>query len=500
MRQARGAPELRHLGRLFMAPVPRDRAALRALDEARVPHCIVFRRDFAGLPALRQLNARLIARAARLGLGPPLLALDEEGGLVSQLRAAAWESPGPRVLARGGDAALARASGRAVARALRSLGFNLNFAPVADVDTARNSPVIGARAVSGDPAEVARWCAAWIHAHQAAGVAATGKHFPGHGAAEADSHLTLPEVRRPRALLKRLDLPPFLAAARAGVAAVMTAHVRYPELDPGRAATFSPRILGLLRGPLGFAGLVVTDSLEMAGARGARSGEEAVRALLAGCDLLLYAAPGDRWQAGWRAVQAAVRAGRVAPARVEEALARGLQVATAYRARPARRAAAPGAGLRRAWDRAARAALYFSGLAPGAPAGVEVFGRGPQAAELAAALRRHGVDARPAEAGPGSGRRAGRSGRRSGRPMAILVLPGRTGWERAEAAWTGRWRAAGRPFGVVSLLSPRRLEEPPARGAIFVACPFEDTHRALEAVAARVAEAPPRAARRASRH
>jgi beta-glucosidase-like glycosyl hydrolase len=418
---------------------------------------------------------------------------------VSQLRRAGLESPGPRVLAAGSRSAaaaraLATASGGATAGTLRSLGFNLNFAPVADVDAALDSPVIGARAVSADPAYTATWCAAWIRAHQAGGVAATAKHFPGHGAAAADSHLTLPVVGEPRALLKRRDLPPFLAAARAGVAAMMTAHVRYPALDPRLPATLSPRAMALLRGTLKFDGLVVTDSMDMAGVRRFGDATAAVKALQAGCDLLLYAMPGSLWHTGYRAVAAAVKSGQLPRARVEQALERVERAARKFPARARAKVVSPPAALVRRWDRAVRAALVFRGLPLGVPAAVEVAGGEPFASDLAAALRRHGLAARCAPAS-----RARRARSAEGLSFGLLVIAGRRGWERAETALLDGWRREGRPFGVVSLLSERRIDEPPARGALLLACPFENTPRALEAVAARIADPGREPARRPTR-
>lgn len=176
------------------------------------------------------------------------------------------------------------------AREARAVGVNWIYAPVADVDLEPDNPIIGTRAFGSDVAKVARNVVAWIEACQSEGVLACAKHFPGHGRTTADSHATLPLVTLDAAELRATDLAPFRSAIEAGVASVMSAHISFPALDPsGDPATLSPRILGeLLRDELGFDGLVVTDAMIMEGVLGEGEARAAVRALRAGCDLLLY--------------------------------------------------------------------------------------------------------------------------------------------------------------------------------------------------------------------
>ena len=216
-----------------------------------------------------------------------LVALDEEGGDVTRLEAAAGSSvPGNAALGAVDDIDLTRAVAAALGDALRSAGVDLDLAPCADVNTDAANPVIGVRSFGPDPGLVARHTAAFVDGLQGAGVAACVKHFPGHGAVDADSHLELPTLPAPVELVRSRELVPFRAAIDAGAAAVMTGHLRVPALD-GDPATVSHGILtGVLRHELGFTGAVVTDALDMAGIGGpARIPANVVRAVAAGADL-----------------------------------------------------------------------------------------------------------------------------------------------------------------------------------------------------------------------
>ena len=206
------------------------------------------------------------------------------------------------------------------------MGVNWNLSPVCDLDLAGASPVLGARALGSDGATVARLAAAWIEACQAEGVLACAKHFPGLGRATEDPHLGPAEVRAPRDLLHAEDLAPFRAAFAANVASVMTAHVAYPALDPsGLPATLSREMITwLLRQQLRYDGLVVTDALDMRGVLAAATdeGDAAVRAVGAGCDVLL--APGD--VAGTAAALERALASHVLdPVRVQQSVRRRLK-------------------------------------------------------------------------------------------------------------------------------------------------------------------------------
>jgi len=220
--------------------------------------------------------------------GPLLVAIDEEGGDVTRLEAATGSSyPGNLALGVVGDVALTRAVGAAIGADLAATGINLNLAPVADVNSNPENPVIGVRSFGSDPARVAAHTVAMVEGLQGAGVAACVKHFPGHGDTATDSHLGVPVVRDDAATLAAGALVPFRAAIRAGVRCVMTAHLRVPAFGEELATVNRSVLTGLLREELGFDGLVITDGLEMR-ALSATVGfaEGAVRALAAGADAL----------------------------------------------------------------------------------------------------------------------------------------------------------------------------------------------------------------------
>jgi beta-N-acetylhexosaminidase len=269
--------------------------------------------------------ARLCAAVHEANPGA-VVAVDEEGGDVTRLHSATG-SPVLAAAALGvvDDVALTRAAGALVSVELAGCGIDVDFGPVADVNSDPDNPVIGTRSFGADPTRVAAHVAAWVTGLQATGVAACLKHFPGHGDTSEDSHLALPVVAAAREVLEARELTPFRAGVAAGARAVMTSHILLPALDPDRPATFSPTVIGLLRTDLGFDGAVVTDALDMAGASAGREiPEAAVLSMAAGADLLCLGA--DKDVALVRAVQAAivaaVRGGRLGEARLAEAAAR----------------------------------------------------------------------------------------------------------------------------------------------------------------------------------
>ena len=232
-----------------------------------------------------------ISRGAQaLASDQPLwVSVDQEGGRVARLRAPFTEWPPAVTLGRCGDVVLAERFGRALAVELRAVGISLDFAPVLDVHTNPANPVSGDRALATRADRVGDLGTAIIRGLQASGVAACGKHFPGHGDTASDSHLELPVVDHSPERLREVELVPFRAAIRAGVASIMTAHLLVPALDETRPATMSPAIVtDLLRTELGYGGLVVSDDLEMrAIAEHYTKPEAAVAAVAAGCDVVL---------------------------------------------------------------------------------------------------------------------------------------------------------------------------------------------------------------------
>jgi beta-glucosidase-like glycosyl hydrolase/CubicO group peptidase (beta-lactamase class C family) len=256
---------------------------------------------------------------------PLLFSGDFEAGVAFRLTGTTWTGTA-MLLGATGVPALARAAGARTAAEGRALGFHWAFAPVADVNVNPQNPIINVRSFGEDPAHVAKFTAAFVQGLQEGGMLATAKHFPGHGDVASDSHLTMPTVPGDRARLERVELAPFRAAIAAGVGSIMTGHLAVPGLgeDPAVPATLSRRILtGLLRQQLGFDGLIVTDALDMGGVKEKLDPAQAcVRALAAGADVLLM--PPDPAQAR-DAVVAAVEAGRVPKARLDEAVLRILR-------------------------------------------------------------------------------------------------------------------------------------------------------------------------------
>ena len=279
----------REIGQLLIGSLPGQTitAEMRSLArEFELGGVILFARN---IEAPEQV-AELAYDAQQLVPAVPLwVSVDQEGGRVARLKAPFTEWPPMATLGRRGDEVLARRFAGALAAELRAVGIALDYAPVLDIHTNPNNPVIGDRALSEDAAMVARLGAAIIDELQRHGVAACGKHFPGHGDTSVDSHLELPLVEHPPDRIRRVECVPFAAAIRAGVAFIMTAHVLVPSLDEERPATLSPRVVqAMLREELGFEGVILSDDLEMKAIAATYSvPDAAVQAIAAGCDGLL---------------------------------------------------------------------------------------------------------------------------------------------------------------------------------------------------------------------
>jgi beta-N-acetylhexosaminidase len=260
---------------------------------------VLFGRNLGTPEAIAGLCAQLRGASGASGaaLPPPWIAVDQEGGRVQRLRAPAVpvvQLPPARALGLADDTTLTEDAATALGLGLRALGFNLDFAPVVDVDTNPANPVIGDRSFGADAERVARHGLAFARGLVRAGVAPCAKHFPGHGDTVVDSHLALPRLSHPRERLERVELAPFRGLVE-HVPAVMTAHVVFDALDPGVPATLSRRVVSaLLREAIGFGGVVFTDDLEMrAIADGWGVGEAACLAIEAGCDTVLVCSRPD---------------------------------------------------------------------------------------------------------------------------------------------------------------------------------------------------------------
>jgi beta-N-acetylhexosaminidase len=294
--------------------------SLRPHLEAGLGGVILFRRNLQDLEQICRLTADLHAASS----APLLTGVDQEGGRVTRLPPPFLTPPAAAVLGRIGDAALAQALARALGEELRAAGFNWNLAPVLDVHTNPRNPVIGDRAYGRDPELVSRMGAAAIRGFAEAGVLSTAKHFPGHGETALDSHLTLPESSQDVRRWRSVEFVPFRHAIGAGVPMILVAHLSCPALDPAAPSSLSRIIVtDILRGELGFDGVVVSDDLEMAAiAAGFDIGEAAVRFLEAGGDLILICHDPSRQETAVRAVGAALRSGRLSERQVCASLER----------------------------------------------------------------------------------------------------------------------------------------------------------------------------------
>ena len=331
----------RHVGRLAIVgfdghSVPDDLRALIA--EFDLGGVIYFARNVADPRQLAELSREVAALARDW---PLWISVDQEGGRVQRLKAPFTEWPPVRTLGRSGDAALTRRFAAALATELCAVGINLDYAPVLDVLTNPRNPAIGDRALSDRSDEVARLGAVLIETLQASGVAACGKHFPGHGDTSVDSHHELPVLDHDRRRLDAVELPPFRQAIAAGVASIMVAHLTLPALDPERPASLAPAIIQtLLKDTLRFPGVVLSDDLGMQAVSGSRSlPVAAVDALVAGCDAVLLCNVSIDEQA--RALEAVIRAAEsneLTRTRIDDAMARQHQVKVRFLAdrRPAR--------------------------------------------------------------------------------------------------------------------------------------------------------------------
>lgn len=295
---------------------------LREALGAGVETVILFSRNVGDPEQTRRTCEQIRDCAGR----PILIAIDQEGGSSRRLVEGFTPVPAMRELAAGGEEAVRKAA-TTTAGELRSLGIGLDLAPVVDVDSNPENPVIGERSFSADPDEVALLGAAWIESMQSCSVACCAKHFPGHGDTSEDSHHVLPRLPHDMDRLRRVELPPFTSAIRSGVASIMTAHVRFDAVDPDHPATLSSKVLdGILREELGFDGVIISDDLEMEAIAGTMEiGEAAVRAVDAGVDLLLCCHREDRQRRVLEALGSGLRDDRA-----EEASERVSRLLAAY--------------------------------------------------------------------------------------------------------------------------------------------------------------------------
>jgi len=327
----------REIGQLLIGSLPGTTITpeLRSLArEFQLGGITLFKRNIEAPEQVAELNHDLQALASGL---PLWAAVDQEGGRVARLRAPFTEWPPMATLGRAGDESLARRFAAALAAELKAVGISLDFAPVLDIHTNARNPIIGDRALGEDAETVARLGAAIIRGLQENGIAACGKHFPGHGDTSVDSHLALPLVEHPPDRIRRVECVPFREAVRSGVAFIMTAHILVPSLDEEKPATLSPAVVrGMLREELDFNGVILSDDLEMKAIADTYTvPDAAIQAIAAGCDGVLVCSGGiDAQVAALEALVHAVEDKRLPFKRVEDALARNRTAKERFLAAP----------------------------------------------------------------------------------------------------------------------------------------------------------------------
>ncbi len=299
--------------------------AKRLIRDYGVGHVILFARNVDGPEQVAGLVRELQECARLAGHDTPLLVgVDQEGGRVARMGPPWTVWPPLRALGRIGSVDLARRMGAALAAECSAAGIKCDFAPIMDVDTNPDNPIIGNRSFSDDPDLVGRLGVAMIEGLQGGGVAASAKHFPGHGDTSVDSHLDLPVVEQSRSRLQDVEMRPFRQAIAARVATIMMAHVLYPELDPEVPASLSrPIVDGILRRELKYDGVVLTDDLEMkAVADRWTADRSAVMAMQAGCDIVPVCQSHDAQVTAVEGAVRAVEAGELPFRDMDDALAR----------------------------------------------------------------------------------------------------------------------------------------------------------------------------------
>ncbi|WP_372008210.1 beta-N-acetylhexosaminidase [Paenibacillus chitinolyticus] len=325
----------------FDSAMKPNKKIIDLIQKHEIGGVILFRRNLDNPKQVSELNHELQVFAKDSAGGPLLISIDQEGGMVARIHEGIACMPGSMAIGATRDVQAAYETARISGVELRAMGINLNFAPCLDINNNPMNPVIGVRSF-GETAEiVGELGAAAVKGYQAAGVAPTIKHFPGHGDTHSDSHHALPMIPHDLERLRELEFAPFVKAIQEGAEVLMSAHVIFPALEPdGLPSTLSKRVLtDLLRGELGYNGVIVTDCLEMkAIADHYGTAEGAVMAVEAGTDLLLVSHTYDTQVETIERLVEAVESGRISEERINEsvdrilALKRGLNITVGNKA------------------------------------------------------------------------------------------------------------------------------------------------------------------------
>lgn len=324
------------IGQLLMVGVdstvltPYSRAMIKKIQPGGI---IFFGYNISTAAGIFSLTNALQKCSLDSGSLPLFISLDQEGGRVIRITDGVTQFPGNMALGVANDAETLESAARVLGMELRKLGINMNLAPDLDVNNNPANPVINTRSFGADPLLVAKLGTAYIHGLQKARCIAVGKHFPGHGDTNTDSHLAIPRIDYPIEHLRKTEFVPFVKAIEGGVEGIMTAHIAYPAvLGDNMPATLSPYFLtNILRDSMKFKGFVITDDLEMAGASGSISiGECAVRSFAAGTDILLISTHGKSTEQMFNALKKAVADGRITEERINQSVERIIELKLRY--------------------------------------------------------------------------------------------------------------------------------------------------------------------------
>ena len=289
---------------------------------------ILFQRNVATSKQLLELTTSLQDIALSAGIPELFIAIDQENGLVTRIKAPiAPQLPGSMGLGATGDASNAFKVASATAEVLKSVGINMNYAPIADINSEPKNPVIGVRSPSDDPETVGRFVSAQVKGFQQGGIVPCVKHFPGHGDTAVDSHYELPVISKRKIELDTCELVPFRRAVAEGVASVMTAHISMPGIGTNLPASLSPDAIGILRNEMKYKGLIISDCLEMDGVRATYGTEKsAVMALKAGTDCVMICHTMSAQVGAIEQVVQAVRSGELSQDAIQASVHRVTQL------------------------------------------------------------------------------------------------------------------------------------------------------------------------------
>ncbi|MBI1822363.1 MAG: beta-N-acetylhexosaminidase [Nitrospirae bacterium] len=306
-----------------------SKEVLTMIKKYRVGGVILFKRNIQSLPQLVKLTQELQKASPET---PLLIGIDQEGGSVSRLSGEFTVFPPMAVIGSHNSVPLAYSVGEVTARELKAVGIHLNFAPVLDINSNKKNPVIGDRAFGDTPSIVSKLGLAVIMGHQDNGVIACGKHFPGHGDTSTDSHKTLPEVEHGLERLLDFELRPFQHAVANRLEALMTAHILFTKIDPEKPASLSKKIVtSILREGMNYDGLVMSDDLEMQAILDHYSVKDAaVKAILAGSDIVLVCHKFDLQEQAWDGLFNASSKGTISEKRLEQSLNRISKIKEKY--------------------------------------------------------------------------------------------------------------------------------------------------------------------------